>query len=125
MFRQVCASDAALADGLLAAIGEWQDIAVDSSAETWVFPSEKGKTPASKDNVFRRHIQPHLEGAGLGWVNFQVMRKTHNCLLKDLDVDPVTRAEQMGRTVDVNENVYTQSSMAHRREAVNELETSL
>lgn len=62
---------------------------------------------------------------GLGWVNFQIMRKTHNCLLKDLDVDPKIRAEQMGHTVDVNENVYTQTSLARRREAVNRLESML
>jgi integrase len=40
-------------------------------------------------------------------VNFQVMRRTHSCLLKELDIDPQVRAEQMGHTVDVNENVYT------------------
>lgn len=116
---------AALSDGLVAAIAEWRDIAIDRSPEAWVLPSERGNTPLSKDNCWRRHFKPHLEAVGLGWVNFQVMRKTHNCLLKDLDVDPKVRAEQMGHSVDVNENVYTQSSLARRREAVNRLETSL
>lgn len=116
---------AALSDGLLAAIAEWRELARDRSAEAWVFPSEKGSTPLRKDNCWRRHFKPHLEAAGLGWVNFQVMRKTHNCLLKDLDVDPNIRAEQMGHTVDVNVNVYTETSLARRREAVNRLETSL
>jgi hypothetical protein len=46
-------------------------------------------------------------------------------LLKELDVDPQVRAEQMGHTVDVNENVYTRSSLKSRREAVNRLETAL
>ena len=41
-------------------------------------------------------------------MNFQVMRKTHRCLLKKLDVDPQVRAEHMGHTVDVNENVYNE-----------------
>ena len=58
-------------------------------------------------------------------VNFQVMRKTHSCLLKELDVDPQVRAEQMGHTVDVNENVYTKTSLERRREAVNRLESAL
>jgi len=31
----------------------------------------------------------------------------------------------MGHTVDVNENVYTQTSLARRREAVNRLESIL
>jgi hypothetical protein len=33
------------------------------------------------------------------------MRRTHSSLLKELDVDPKVRGEQMGHTVDVNENV--------------------
>ena len=40
-----------------------------------------------------------------------------SCLLKELDVDPQVRAEQMGHTVDVNENVYTKTSLERRREA--------
>ena len=35
------------------------------------------------------------------------MRRTHSSPLKELDVDPHVRAEQMGHTIDVNENVYT------------------
>jgi integrase len=90
-----------------------------------VFPSEKGTTPVLKDNCWRRHFAPQLKSAGLGWVNFHVMRKTHSCLLKELDVDPKVRADQMGHTVDVNENVYTRTSLARRREAVNQLESML
>jgi hypothetical protein len=50
---------------------------------------------------------------------------THSCLLKELDVDPKVRAEQMGHTLDVNENVYTRTSLAQRRDAVNKLEIAL
>ena len=64
---------------------------------------------------------PQLRSIGLSWVNFQVMRRTHSTLLKELDVDPHVRAEQMGHTVDVNENVYTKTSLERRREAVNKL----
>jgi integrase len=77
------------------------------------------------DNCWRRHLAPQLEFVGLGWVSFHVMRKTHSCLLKELDVDPKVRADQMGHTVDVNESVYTRTSLARRREAVNRLESRL
>jgi integrase len=110
-----------LSDGLLAAIEEWRNLSVDSRPEAWVFPSEKLATPIIKDNCWRRHFAPHLKTAGLSWVNFQVMRRTHSCLLKELDVDPQVRAEQMGHTVDVNENVYTRTSLQKRRDAVNAL----
>jgi integrase len=116
---------AALSDGLLRAIAEWRSVSLDPSPDAWVFPSEKLNTPVRKDNVWRRHFRPQLRKAGLGWVNFQVMRKTHSCLLKELDVDPQVRAEQMGHTVDVNENVYTKTSLERRREAVNRLESAL
>jgi len=59
------------------------------------------------------------------WVNFHAMRRTHSCLLKQLDVGPQIRAEQMGHTVDVNENIYTRTSLGRRREAVNKLESAL
>ena len=68
---------------------------------------------------------PRLKPVGLAWVNFQVMRRTHSCLLKELDIDPQVRAEQMGHTVDVNENVYTRTSLQRRRDAVNKLEAAL
>jgi hypothetical protein len=56
-------------------------------------------------------------------MQMQVMRRTHSSLLDDLGVDPQVRADQMGHTVDVNENVYTQASFGRRRrKAVNDLE---
>jgi len=116
---------AALSDGLLSAIAKWRLMALDPSPGAWVFPSERLTTPIRKDNCWRRHFKLRLEKAGLGWVNFQVMRRTHSCLLKELDVDPQVRAEQMGHTVDVNENVYTKTSLERRRQAVNKLESAL
>jgi integrase len=116
---------AALSDGLLSVIRDWRSVAIDSSPEAWVFPSENLKTPLRKDNCWRRHFAPQLKAVGLSWVNFQVMRRTHSSLLKELDVDPKIRAEQMGHTVDVNENTYTRTSLERRREAVNKLERAL
>jgi len=116
---------AALSDGLMEAIRQWKELSFNTGPDAWVFPSEKGTTPLLKDNCWRRHFAPQLEAVGLDWVNFHVMRRTHSCLLKELGVDPQVRAEQMGHTVDVNENVYTRSSLQSRREAVNLLETAL
>ena len=53
------------------------------------------------------------------------MRRTHSSLLEELGVDPHVRAEQMGHTVDVNENVYTITSINRRKKAVNVLEKAL
>jgi len=113
---------AALPEGLLDSIEEWKRLSLDTSGDAWVFPSEKLTTPLSKDNCWRRHFLPKLSPIGLRWANFQVMRRTHSSLMDDLGVDPQVRAEQMGHTVDVNENVYTRASFGRRREAVNDLE---
>jgi integrase len=116
---------AALSDGLLASINEWRAASPDTSVDAWVFPSEKLTTPLAKDNCWRRGFLPKLKPVGLAWANFQVMRRTHSSLLKELDVDPHVRAEQMGHTIDVNENVYTVTSIRRRQEAVNALEKAI
>ncbi len=57
-------------------------------------------------NCWRRWIAPRLKRVGLEWVNFQVMRRTHSSLMRELKVDPKTVADQLGHSVDVNLNVY-------------------
>jgi hypothetical protein len=91
---------AALSDGLLISIDDWRAVSLDTSADL-----------------------PKLKPVGLAGANFQVMRRTHSSLLKELDVDPHVRTEQMGDTVDVNENVYTITSHNRRKEALNALGT--
>jgi len=116
---------AVLSEGLQISINEWRAMSLFTGAEACVFPSEKLTTPLGKDNCWRRSFLPKLKPVGLDWANFQVMRRTHSSLLKELDVDPHVRAEQMGHTVDVNENVYTITSLKRRREAVNALEKAI
>ena len=50
------------------------------------------------------------------------MRRTHSTLMKTLKADPKLIADQMGHTVDVNQNVYTQSGVELRQPLVNQLE---
>lgn len=115
---------AALSEGLLREIEAWRKQAVSTAAEAWVFPSER-MTPLAKENIWRRHIGAKLEKAGLSWVNFQVMRRTHASLMNDLGVEGKLVADQLGHSLDVNQNVYTQSAVAKRQVAVNRLEVSL
>lgn len=116
---------AALSAGLMAEIELWRAVSLDASADAWVFPSETGKTPLSRDNVWRRRIGPQLRAAGLGWVDFHVMRRTHSTLMNEIHDDPKLVADQLGHTVDVNQNVYTRASIARRKTAVDALENAL
>jgi integrase len=82
-------------------------------------------TPLAKENVWRRSIHPKLKAVGLGWVNFQVMRRTHSTLMNGLGVEGKLFADQLGHSLNVNQNVYTKSPVANRQVAVNQLEKSL
>ena len=55
----------------------------------------------------------------MGWVNFQVMRRTHATLMKGLGVDGKLVADQLDHSLDVNQNVYTQSPVESRLGIVN------
>ena len=115
---------AALSEGLLREIEEWRKRAPSVVAGAWVFPSER-MTPLAKENVWRRSIGPKLEKASLGWVNFQVMHRTHASLMNALGVEGKLVADQLGHSLEVNQNVYTQSAVSKRQVAVNQLEISL
>jgi integrase len=97
--------EAALSEGLLGEIEAWRLLAVSPAEDAWVFPSER-MTPISKDNCWWRIMRPALERVGIGWANFQVMRRTHSTLMKELKADPKLVADQLGHTLDVNQNVY-------------------
>ena len=71
------------------------------------------------------HKSKNEKKSRLGWVNFQVLRRTHSSLLDDLGVEPQVRADQMGHGVDVNQNDYTKASLERRKEAVNALERAV
>jgi hypothetical protein len=71
------------------------------------------------------HISAATAKVGLGWANFQVMRRTHSTLMKEIGADPKLVADQLGQSLDVNQNVYTQSPVESRLGMVNELDQRL
>ena len=79
----------------------------DTSPDAWVFPSERLTTPLSRDNVWNRNIRPRLAEVGLGWANFQVMRRTYSTTSRAAGVDQKVVADQMGHGLGVNLDEYT------------------
>lgn len=117
--------NAVLSAGLLADIGDWRSVSSLNGPDDWVFPSSNGQTPLSRDNFSRRHMAPALASVGLGWVDFHVMRRTHATLMNEIHDDPKLIADQLGHTLDVNQNVYTRVSLMRRKRAVDELEAAV
>jgi hypothetical protein len=76
----------------------------------------------SRDNFLRRNIQKNLEKVDLGWVNFQVLRRTQASLGHKEGLDPKVSADQRGHVIGVAIDTYTESDLESRREAVTKLE---
>jgi hypothetical protein len=89
------------------------------------FPSETISTPLAKDNVWRYSVGPKPKAVGLDWADFHVLQRTSSSLMSDLGVEGKVVSDQLGHTLDVNQNVYTQTSLKRRRLAVDTLETAL
>jgi integrase len=116
---------AALSPTVLSEIEAWRALSLEAHKQAWVFPSEGGKTPLSKDNCWRRHIEPQLRKVGLQWANFQVMRRTHASKSYEYGVDPKVVADQLGHGIGVNLDVYTRTGHTQRAEAVRLLEKEI
>jgi len=110
-----------LTDGTRRALVEYLTWLTDKAADAWLFPSETGKTPLDYANVFRRRIRPALAKAGLGWVSFQVMRRTCATELGQCEPDAKIRADLLGHGVDVHENEYRQTPLEVRASTMRRL----
>lgn len=113
------ARESALNDETLLVLAELRKEALDPQG--FIFPSETGKTPISRDNLWRRHMKPALDKVGLGWATFQVLRRTNATLGQKEGVDPKVFADQRGHGLGVSMEVYTISDLQQKREAVNRL----
>ena len=103
----------------------WRAIAPNTATDDWVFPSETGKTPIWANSVWYDHIRPILSKAGLGWVNYQVLRRSAVTLLNALGADSTIVAAQMGHTVDVSTNIYNKVGIQRQQNAVQKLDNAL
>jgi integrase len=103
---------------------EWMEMAVDSNPGTHIFAGETGR-PLWRSSLLDDHIRAKLEPIGLGWVNFQVMRRTHASLGHKAKVDPKVAADQRGHGIGVALDVYTKSSIEERAAAAKQLEEAV
>lgn len=117
--------EVALSPASRSLLSEWVQLLPDQRGDAWLFPSENPRTPLMRDNVQRRFIQPKLEGIGLGWVTFQVMRRTNASLAHKGGIDPKVAADQRGHGVGVALDVYTQADLEQKLQAVEKLDLEM
>ncbi len=103
---------------------DWMEMAVDPDPRAFVFAGETGQ-PLWRSSLLEDHFKAKLRPIGLGWVNFQVMRRTHASLGHQAKVDPKIAADQRGHGIGVALDVYTKSSMEDLAVAVEQLERAV
>jgi integrase len=105
-------------------LSEWMGM-VEGRPNSWVFASENPLKPMWRDNVWTRQMKTKLEAVGLGWANFQVLRRTHASLGHDAGIDPKVAADQRGHGIGVAIDTYTRSALSRRAEAAEQLEIAV
>jgi integrase len=58
-------------------------------------------------------------------VNYQVLRRSAATLMNQLGIDGKIVADQLGHTLDVSQNVYTQAGIKRQQESVNQLDDAI
>jgi len=99
---------------------QYLELTGETRPDAWLFPSENGITPVDYRNVWQDRIRPALAKIGLGFLNFQILRRTWSTEFDVEGKDPHTRAALAGHSVDVAENVYRQPKPEVLRRAMDE-----
>ncbi len=112
-----------LSDDTLRMLADLRKLALDR--EGFIFASETGATPISRDNLWRRYMMPALDKVGLGWATFQVLRRTNATFSKKIGLDPKVAADQRGHGLGVSLAHYTMSDLEQKREVVNRIGSAM
>jgi integrase len=87
-----------------------------------VFQSLIKRGPMSDHNVLSRHIKPAARRLGLGWVNWQVLRRSYATWLIEAGADPKAVQAQMRHSrSSTTMDIYAQFVPAAQRRAVSQM----
>jgi integrase len=115
--------ESAISPGTLRALAELKKVSLDP--EGFIFASETGRTPISRDNLWRRYMKPSLAEIGLDWATFRVLRRTNGTLSAKFKVDAKVAADQRGHGIGVSLAVYTDSDRHQKKQAVKKIDSEL
>ena len=103
---------------------EWMEL-MPKRPNAWLFASENPAKPLWRDNAWYRCMKPRLVPLGLGWANFQALRRTHASIGHEIGIDPKVSADQRGHGIGVAIDVYTKSPIKKRASAAEQLEKAV
>jgi len=103
----------------------WRNFLQNREPDAYLFPSENQTSPLRPNNLWQREFQERLAVVGLGWVNFQVLRRTNASLSRKAKVDDKVSADQRGHGLGVSLGVYSISDLEQKIEAVTKLEAEV
>ena len=83
----------------------------DDSVDAWLFPSSAVRTPLDPSNAQKYYMKERLKKIGMGWLSFQIMRRSHTTHADEAGADKTIMARQQGHSVDVHVNEYFQPSL--------------
>ena len=87
-----------------------------------VFQSLITRGPMSDHNVLSRHIKPAARKLGIGWVNWQVLRRSYATWLVEAGADPKAVQAQMRHSrLSTTMDIYAQFVPAAQRRAVTQM----
>jgi integrase len=86
-----------------------------------VFSTRSGQ-PHSDSNLLARFIKPAGKQAGVPWVSWHTLRRTHATLLSQSGTSPKDAQAQLGHAhIATTMDIYTQPTPAHQRKAVEKM----
>lgn len=115
----------ALSPGTKEDLNQWRKQFEGRPPEAFLFPSESGLTTVTRDNVWRRNLEPVLATVGLEWATFQVLRRTNASLSRKARIDDKVAADQRGHGLGVSLEVYSVSDLQQKIDAVKKLESEV
>jgi integrase len=108
-------------DEILERLRDWMSRLPANGPSDCVFPSSKLVTPIWPESVLRDYVRPKLRPAGLGWINFAVLRRSHSTLHKDRKTDVKVIADQQGHGMRTHLDEYVESPVEERKAEASKL----
>jgi integrase len=108
-------------DEILERLRDWMSRLPANDPSDCVFPSSKLVTPIWPESVLRDYVRPKLRPAGLGWINFAILRRSHSTLHKDRKTDVKVIADQQGHGMRTHLDEYVESPVEEREAEASKL----